>query len=196
MERRKFLLGAGSTAIGASALVGSGAFSFVAAERDMSIDIVGDEDAFLGLEATSEYADGTSNGQLSINFDENAGVDGEGLNQNALSEFPNVFRITNQGSRLVRLMVRADEYLGPDLPEEISLPIEAEGTLTNGRLGGMEDLNWSGRGGTSTNDAPHLGPGEAINVSFRFELNDLSDPQTVYDDIEAIDALGITADEV
>ena len=33
MERRKFLIGAGSTAIGASALVGSGAFNFANVER-------------------------------------------------------------------------------------------------------------------------------------------------------------------
>lgn len=49
MRRRKFILGLGSATVGGSALVGSGALSGSVSQRDVTIETVGDEDAYLRL---------------------------------------------------------------------------------------------------------------------------------------------------
>lgn len=50
MKRRKFILGTATASIGGSALLGSGAFSRVDSHRNVHIEIVGDDDAYLRLE--------------------------------------------------------------------------------------------------------------------------------------------------
>ena len=49
MKRRNFLIGVGGTAIGGSALLGSGAFSRVESHRDVAIQVANDANAYLGL---------------------------------------------------------------------------------------------------------------------------------------------------
>jgi hypothetical protein len=49
MKRRTFVLGMGTAAAGGSVLLGSGAFSGVEPERTVTIETVGDEDAYLRL---------------------------------------------------------------------------------------------------------------------------------------------------
>jgi hypothetical protein len=64
MQRRKFLVGAAGTAIGSSALVGSGAFTSVEADRSISIQTAGDANAFLGFtKATDSDGNITPNAQ-------------------------------------------------------------------------------------------------------------------------------------
>jgi len=48
IKRRRFLLGSG-VALSGTAVVGSGAFSRVESQREARVDVVGDEDAYLGL---------------------------------------------------------------------------------------------------------------------------------------------------
>jgi hypothetical protein len=78
MDRRKFLIAAGGTAIGTSALVGSGAFSAATVERDVDIAVVSDENGLLGLRAgdTDLVNVGDDSGELSISFDLDNGGDG------------------------------------------------------------------------------------------------------------------------
>jgi len=49
MRRRKFLLGASSAAIGASALVGSGAYSTMTAQRTATVNVVADDNSLVGM---------------------------------------------------------------------------------------------------------------------------------------------------
>ena len=49
MKRRRFIVGTATAAIGGSALLGSGAFSRVESHREVTIEVVGDEDAYLRL---------------------------------------------------------------------------------------------------------------------------------------------------
>lgn len=49
MRRRKFILNTGVAASGAGLLVGSGAFSRIEAQRGVTIEVVGDDDAYLRL---------------------------------------------------------------------------------------------------------------------------------------------------
>lgn len=54
MKRRTFVLGIGTTTAGGSAILGTGAFSSVETQRAVTIETVGDEDAYLRLTYNQE----------------------------------------------------------------------------------------------------------------------------------------------
>ena len=108
MERRKFVVGLGSLAAGGAAAMGTGAFNFANIERGVNVNIADDSNAFLALNDTSAYADGSGN-QLSLTFDENAGVGGDGINANSDYSFTGVFSIRNQGSQSVGVWINDDD---------------------------------------------------------------------------------------
>mgnify|MGYP006275551463 CR=1 FL=1 len=108
MQRRKYLAALGSLAAGGAAMTGTGAFNFANIERDTNINVANDPNAFLALEATSAYANG-SGGKLSLTFDSNANVSGNGINQNSDYSFREVFKITNNGSDPVQVWIEDNE---------------------------------------------------------------------------------------
>jgi hypothetical protein len=169
MERRKFLIGAGSAAIGSSALIGSGAFSAVTAERSVTVTAAADNNAYLGLEGDGEYATGGSSGELSLSFQTNS-QGGDGLNVGD-TEFTDVFTITNQGTRNVFVTV-----------DSRTVTNNADATLTH--YTGHDDPN-SGMGG-DTQSPPGGGsfdnqqgvilePGAQVGVSYLFKGVSTSD---------------------
>ncbi len=98
------------TIVVAAALVtGSGAFSSASVERTASVQVTGDESAYLGLvdEGKNSVFSDTEDGKLSINFD-NAGGDvgGEGVNPDSKYSFDGVFTIVNQGTQEVDITVK------------------------------------------------------------------------------------------
>ena len=120
MDRRKFLLGLGATSAGGATLIGSGAFTQVAADREIAVDVAGDAEAFLqllptdhsSLSESEQAANGAyamlDNGLLTLDFSsENDSVDGggEGLNQNAITVAREVFLVRNQGTQGVDLVL-------------------------------------------------------------------------------------------
>jgi hypothetical protein len=109
MDRRKFLIGAGSLAAGSAAAVGTGAFTSVAAKRSVDIDVADDSNALLAFQNANsrngEYAD-TSGGTLSIDISgSNDSIMGQGVNDNAQTVFRDVFDIKNQGTNGVFVSV-------------------------------------------------------------------------------------------
>jgi hypothetical protein len=109
MERRKFIIGAGSLAAGGAAALGSGAFTSVSANRGIQVDTADDADAFLAIEAdntenANEYVD-TDDGTISLDFTNtnNSGYPGggSGVNKNATTVFDDLLNITNQGTQTV-----------------------------------------------------------------------------------------------
>ena len=102
------MLGAGSAAIGASALVGSGAFTAVASERTVSVRAAHDENAYMGLKEVpyspnSSYVD-FKDGHLRIQMDEaNPNLEdeelGTGVNSDSITVFKDLFRVRNQGKQ-------------------------------------------------------------------------------------------------
>ena len=101
MKRRNFLVGVGGTAVGGSALIGSGAFSRVESNRAVSIEVAKDPDAYLGLDRcdsknSQNYAhlDENGHGYLEIS---DSGNGGEGVNSNSTTEFDDIFKVCNQG---------------------------------------------------------------------------------------------------
>ena len=162
------MIGVGSLAAGSAAAMGTGAFSYVRADRKMEVNVTGDRNAYLRLESTSKYAD-PKNGKLELEFNGSNGQRGDGLNKNADSRFDHVFKIKNQGTNDVRVSIQHDSddvhfYEGTDFSE-------------SGRLD-------SGPG----NSLPVLAPGDEIKVSVIFWLRNNSD-------VDLPSEIGITAEE-
>ncbi len=106
MERRKFLIGAGSLAAGGAAALGSGAFTSVEAQREIELAIQPDgEGAYLDFGNTSQYAN-KSGGTLSLTFDEQANTSGgKGISSQANSTFEGVFSVYNNGTQEVSINI-------------------------------------------------------------------------------------------
>ena len=145
MDRRKFLLGVGGASIGGSALVGSGAFSRVEAQRAVTIQVAEDPDAYLGLDKcrypdyegehvpNGSYAHLDGHGHLAILMnDENPHYPdddlGAGVNSNSRTWFDRVFQVCNQGKQTVCVWIddkegdyaeRVSFYLGDDADDSL-----------------------------------------------------------------------------
>ena len=125
MERRKFLYGIGASAIGGSALVGSGAFSRVESQRDVTIQVAEDSDAYLGLSGTGStnsenYVAIDEEGHLAIEVSENSN-DGEGVNSDSFTWFDSMVDVCNQGKETVGF------YIEQPTDEEFPEGIDATG---------------------------------------------------------------------
>ena len=112
--------------VAASLVMATGAFSTVTAERSTNVKVTGDEKAFLGITPSpdspnGQYAEQQPNGELVVNLNGKANVDGggQGVNPDAVSSFDNVFTITNQGTQPVNVWIedssdRVSFYVGGD----------------------------------------------------------------------------------
>lgn len=102
MDRRKFLIGAGSLAAGGAAAVGTGAFTSVTADRGVSVEVAGDSSAFLAIQNaggdnSSDYVD-TSGSEVSFDFSETDNS-GSGLNTGATTKINDLVNVVNQGTQ-------------------------------------------------------------------------------------------------
>ncbi|MWG34351.1 hypothetical protein [Halomarina oriensis] len=200
MQRRKFLLGAGSLAAGAAAAMGTGAFTHTAARRGASFKIATDENAFLQLTAPNtlengEYADDSTESvlpgdQLTLTFDENAEVTGTGLNADAQQWFDEVFQIANHGTKSVNVFVDDDElthsdrivfYTG-DTDGEPVLENPDEGFSLSGYSPSAEGPFSADDDETAVNNDPGsywvtLGPGDAVAIGVYVDTRDLETVQ-------------------
>ena len=124
MERRKFLIGAGALASGSAAAVGTGAFTSVTADRDLTVNVAGDASAFLkfALEDTENAAyaqvGGSSDSTLEIALDGSitdgdSEPTGSGVNEDAYTIIRDIFTITNQGTQDIYVGVE-----GSTLPDK------------------------------------------------------------------------------
>jgi hypothetical protein len=129
MQRRNFLVGIGSASVGGSALLGSGAFSRVEAQRNVSVQVAEDHEAYLGLgkcnTPNGSYAHPDDDGHLELlmnpdnpTMQENGGESplGSGVNSNSQSWFDRVFQVCNNGKETVCLHIEDDDSW-PRVPE-------------------------------------------------------------------------------
>ena len=101
MKRRNFLVGVGGTAVGASALVGSGAFSRVESDRMVNIEVAADPDAYLGMSPidtpnSQNYVELDDKGHIEIDIADQGGY-GEGVNSNSNTYFDGMLELCNNG---------------------------------------------------------------------------------------------------
>jgi hypothetical protein len=192
MQRRKLLAAMGSLAAGGAAAMGTGAFTSVSANRDVSVAVADDADALLSIDtisgaANSEYVD-TSGNAASITIESDAG--GTGLNDDALTKIKNLLRIKNQGTQNVYVYAK-----GMPTSPRVALGTQANSQIQNAGAGPGEnqvDVNPPGSGGAFslnsnlTEDdldddegsgkeeaAPLLAPGDYVDVEM-FAYGDLS----------------------
>lgn len=112
MERRKFLIGAGSLAAGSAAAIGTGAFSNVMADRHITVAVAEDSNAYLAFQNPDQpYASYNSHNIIEFDFASDNGNGGMGLNEEASTRFNDLFDIKNQGTNEVYL------WLAQDAPE-------------------------------------------------------------------------------
>lgn len=128
MDRRKFLIGAGSLAAGSAAAMGTGAFNFANVERTAKINVAGDASAYLGIETSqSPYAE-QPNKQAQIVLNGEAGVSGSGVNANADMRFDHVLGLRNNGDTEVALQI-TDNGANDDV---FRMWVEGDDTLSDG----------------------------------------------------------------
>ncbi|MFA1609976.1 hypothetical protein [Halobellus rubicundus] len=186
LSRRNILIGLGALVGGGGALVGTGAFTTVSAERSVDVSTAGDADAFLQIEDDSSYVQGGDNDALQINLDADGGnTDADsGFNDEAVTELAGVIRITNNA---------ADESTATiGLSTEAADSASASGSVTvtvddgdsgNSNVADIEVLvsNNAGDFDGSTTD---LAVGETAYLDVRVDTRD--------DSISGVDANEIT----
>jgi hypothetical protein len=148
MQRRKYLAALGSLAAGGAAGIGTGAFTTVKADRGVTVDIVGDSQAYLALNPTGDRASTTPEGELNLDF-ASSDEGSNGLNPNGATQFHDVFSIKNQGDNDVVVGVGVN---GNRIDQDDNLVL-------------LEDLN--GISGVGVFEA---GPGTPMEASYNFEL--------------------------
>ena len=121
MKRRNFLVGVSGTAIGGSALLGSGAFTRVESQRRVKIQVANDRDAYLGLDGcpdspNASYTNIDESGHLEIDMSPENPTEGggEGVNSDSHTYFDDVFQICNQGKQKVGIWISEFETLEPE----------------------------------------------------------------------------------
>lgn len=137
MQRRKFLIGTGSIAAGGAAVIGSGAFTSVQADRDITIEVADDSAALLGLEPhpgpNGEYAEETGDpGTIELDFTQtDAANNSTGLNNNADTNIEDVVFVTNRGTQDVYVnvgVVDSDDNTGQDVAGSQEFGISGDST--------------------------------------------------------------------
>lgn len=174
MKRRTILGAFGLLGSGSALTIGSGAFSYVRTDRELTVETAHDNDAYLGLRqlgsGTRSYEDGTPE-KVAFSFPgllERIDDPDRGLGTNSVYEFvydaneddtPGLLRITNQGTNDVVVYTEHDT--------ESELVIETFDVTDPDR--------------TALRDDPAaLSPGEEVDVGFRIETFD-AQPDT-YDE--------------
>lgn len=127
MRRRRLIAGF-SAVLGASAALGSGAFTNVEANRTVEVRVATDSNSYLGLYPTDSPFSSMENGQLTLDFSEitpengpGAGTfdNGKGLNPGSTYWFDDLFDIVNQGpGGDVRVVVTRSGFEVEDLAVE------------------------------------------------------------------------------
>jgi hypothetical protein len=119
----------GSLAAGGAAAMGTGAFSSVSANRNITVDVVGDASAFLSFEKTdspnSDYVRIEDDGTISLAFDGSHAKSSDsvsysnvnGLNDDAFTIIGEMFDITNRGTQDIFVWIPQN----PDGDEENEL---------------------------------------------------------------------------
>lgn len=161
MKRRRLLLGAGAALSSGAAVIGSGAFSTVEADRRLEIGLETDRNAYLQIEDISDYAK-TEDGVVTLVFDGNAPpiADGEGLGTDSIYEFGSVLFVQNHGDRTVKLFGEYDD----DAVSDVKL---TQSTDVNESDGGNGVL-------TEANPSDPLDPGDAIEVGVVVDTGGMS----------------------
>jgi hypothetical protein len=138
-SRRSVLIGLGSLVAGGGALLGTGAFTTVEAERTVNVNTAGDGSAFLQLQPATEngndngaYANQPDGETITITLNGNAGTSGgSGLNKNAKTTIRDIVQVTNNGTDpITNLNLTMTDSDGEELTDTISFTSDVDPSAT------------------------------------------------------------------
>lgn len=145
-NRRNVLIGLGSVIAGGGALLGTGAFTTVTAERTVSVETAGDADALLQITANEDYGEDvgeyvstTDDGTIQLTFDK--------VNRNAVTRFDELLQVGNQGTQEIDLYV----HNGDGASEED--PIYGNGYGSSGPMDVLAGDNYASENNPTPNDS-------------------------------------------
>ncbi|TYL40326.1 hypothetical protein CV102_01750 [Natronococcus pandeyae] len=158
MKRRTLIATVGGTLGGAGVVAGSGAFSFVRADRTVEAEVVVDKEAYLRLmPRDSNYVSHSTNGRLKFDFDDvfsEAGDFGEGVGSDSVYTFDDLFSARNQGTRDVSLYFEYDDDAVADIRVLEYPPSPSDDPLT------------------ADSPSSEIGPGEVVQFSVEIDTTD------------------------
>ncbi|MFC7202663.1 hypothetical protein ACFQJC_03995 [Haloferax namakaokahaiae] len=174
INRRNVLIGLGAIVGGGGALVGTGAFSTVSAQRSVTANTAGDGSAYLEIESASDYIvdDGTTNQlEISLTADGNTTTD-SGFNDEAITTIEGIVTITNNAASGSGTAPTIDVGLSNSDPGATppSTPTSGEATVTVADGNGQEAkvTFYLGAVGSSPGAAT-LTPGESVDVDVEID---------------------------
>ncbi|MDH5018894.1 hypothetical protein [Halobacterium rubrum] len=181
MQRRKFIAGMGSLAAAGAAGIGTGAFTSVQAERDITIETAGDASAYLGISPDSDspnaqYASTSDDGTVSLDFTSNEKNSDTGLNDEAKVNIEDVLEITNNGTQPVYVTVMVEDSSG-NTGRDVA-------GLSEFGISGDDDYDFARTAGDY--DGDKLPAGESAGMGFFFNWNGNSSFGDVVNDIDTI----------
>lgn len=94
MNRRNVLVGLGTIVAGGGAALGTGAFSTVTADRTIEVSTTDDANAYLKITKGDGAGDYVTDDDGEIEIDFGYDSETEGLNENALTRFDNLIKIS------------------------------------------------------------------------------------------------------
>ena len=176
MRRRKLLIGIGAAAAGGSAAFGTEAFTSVQAERSVDVSVAGDDSAFVAIQSLDSdnadtYVDTESDNTVELNLDGDSDSPGDGVNQDAVTQLDDLFRVVNQGS------------------QETSVYFEDESDAVTFRVSGSASaLDATGQSLEGADNSVELDVGEQVVVGLTVDTlnNDVSG--------ELLDSVTLVAD--
>jgi len=182
MERRKFVIGLGSLAAGSAAAMGTGAVTSFTGDRNASIPVVNDTNAFIALQATgsdnSQYFDpGTGPGEKT-EFVFGDDVIGEGFNRGT-TFIDRLFRIVNQSSQTQYVWLQENANNGGDKATAFYVGSgPSDGTKPDYAIsygnGGQKPRDFLPQKDDNVDtQAVKLTPGEGENIGFVVKTNKL-----------------------
>ena len=122
ISRRNILIGLGTVLGGGGALVSTGAFTTVSAERSVEVSTTGDASAFLTLEGDENYVD-SPEGEETLTINLGGQTDDKDFNKEAITTLDGVVTITNnaQDDSSATIGVSTDGPEDPDPSGEATL---------------------------------------------------------------------------
>ena len=158
----------GALASGTAAVVGSGAFTSVSANRDLTIGVTGDASALLSItpaeegssvtENAEEYVIEESDGTISLDLSgvDSGGASSSGFNKDAKTIIDALLDFTNEGTQLVNI--------GEESPNSYPGSFYAEGEFGDGDGDSFDTDDFNNSGQVVSTD---VGPGESVeNVGY------------------------------
>jgi len=136
MQRRNVLKLMGAVGSGAAVVTGTGAFSSVEADRDVTVNVSGDASALLSIDGTGTHDDyiHDSDGEFAIDLtgsDEGA----TGVNTDASTVIDDLFKVTNQGTQEVELELSPMTFVDGGGSDELSVLVVPKANFPTVTLG-------------------------------------------------------------